>query len=1309
MLVANKLKINYGLFFSETKKTPRWMPHTGLIFFIAALLTSPQLTIAAHPMVSVGGLHTAIVKADGSIWTWGANDSGQLGNQLFDSSDAPVQAASILTAIDVAAGENHNAAIDYDGKIWTWGNNAFGQLGNGNTLNSSSPTHVPGFSAGIAVAAGANHSLALKSDKTLWAWGNNESGQLGDGTPVDRDEPVKVANLTNITNIAAGEDHSLARKSDGTVWAWGNNFLGQLGDKTNINRDEPVNVSTLSGAMSVTAGARHSLAIIESDGTVWAWGQNDFGQLGDGTTDNKNTPINIQGISGIIALAAGRSHTLALKEDGSLLAWGANDFGQLGDGTNVQQRSDPTTVVALTDVAAIAAGDSTSFAIKNNGTIWAWGENLNGLWDSGETNFSNTPVEIADIDLGISIQFASSTYSVDENAGITTVGITRHGVTAEAASVEYTAINGTATAGDDYTAVSNSINFAEGETEASFDILIAADSFSEIDETILLELSNPSPNSSLAAPSSATMTIIQEARSAIQFSSDSYTQKMSGEIAAITIERIGISEGTATVTVSTSDGTAEKGRNYIDVTQTVEFLDGETIQTVDVGLIFDEEQTSDETVILTLSNPGNGTILGEQYTATLTIEAKKPSVLELSAASYSVMEDEEKIEVTVVRSDSTDGEVTVDYATSGGTAVEGQDFEGTSGTLTFADGDSENKTIVIPITNDIEPEDLENLYIILSNPTSTPSGLASLGENSSATISIGDLEAGEFSFALASYEVGENDAFIDVKIVRSPWSQGEAGTVTVKVDSSDATAKTGDDYSAISQVLTFGDADPDEQTVTIAIKADALAEPTETFKLTLSDPTKPSTLGNRSSTIIAIIDDEPTTFKFSADEYSTSEEKGGATITIERIGYLNEAASVNFSATSQDSALPCNDIAGNACNDPLADYIPVSKTIDFPAGTSKQEIELKILTDTRAEEDETITLQLFDPTNGLQLDSAQLTITKENQAGAGIISFESAVFSAAEINKSVTVKLLREKGKDGEVSVLLETISETGPGIADAGMDYESYSEIVVFPNGVEEMEVEIILLDDAIAEDEERFAIKLSNEAGGAALGETDRAEVAIEAHSEPGIFSFEKAVYSAKENTKSVDVAIIRYGTDEKVTATVAITAALEFSGTIALSGGRTLFPETFYADITFPAQICKTIMSFRASGVSMEHRTMNAENRCEAATEQAAEAQFYADGLMGENPTTNRSINSEDLIIFPPNDNEPNEDFTVTLTLSGVEYTEKLSEEKLALGEPSLGEQTAAEIIIKDPEDNKDRGEAYPYRLKSNGTCFISSFFE
>ncbi|MFC4808170.1 fibronectin type III domain-containing protein [Paenibacillus sp. GCM10023250] len=293
--------------------------------------------------LAAGDTYSLALKRDGSVWMWGRN--------WIDGTNrvSPVQVANLSSVTAIAAGHSHNLAVKSDGTVWAWGWNVHGQLGDGSRTDRAAPVQVQGLDSVIAVAAGQLHSMALKSDGTVWAWGSNENGQNGvpggsiiyDGpyqTPY-RSVPVQIPGLDSVVAIAAGQLHNLALKSDGTVWAWGWNGSGQLGDGSTTTRPTPVQVNGLGSVSAIGAGSSHSLAV-RSDGTVWAWGHNYSGALGDGSTNNHSSPAQVAGLDSAASVATDDgAHSVAVRSDGTVWAWGYNGSGQLGDGTTTTRNA----------------------------------------------------------------------------------------------------------------------------------------------------------------------------------------------------------------------------------------------------------------------------------------------------------------------------------------------------------------------------------------------------------------------------------------------------------------------------------------------------------------------------------------------------------------------------------------------------------------------------------------------------------------------------------------------------------------------------------------------------------------------------------------------------------------------------------------------------------------------------------------------------------------------------------------------------------------------------------------------------------
>jgi alpha-tubulin suppressor-like RCC1 family protein len=324
--------------------------------------------------VAAGAYHMVGIRPDGTLWAWGWNVYGTLGDGTTTQRNAPVQIGNGYSS--VAAGSQHTAAVQADGTLWAWGDNHSGQLGDGTTTSQLVPKVIG--SGYASVAAGSSHTVAVKADGTLWAWGENLAGQVGDGTTTQRTAPVQIG--SGYASVAAGSSHTVAVKTDGTLWAWG------AGVTTATQRNGPKQIG--SGYASVAAGSDHAIAL-KADGTLWAWGWNSFGQLGDGTTAQRNAPVQIG--SGYASVAASYQHTSAVKTDGTLWAWGDNHSGQLGDGTTTQRNSP---VLVGSGFASVTAGSFHTVALKADGTLWAWGRDREGQFGDGTPTQQNAPKQI---------------------------------------------------------------------------------------------------------------------------------------------------------------------------------------------------------------------------------------------------------------------------------------------------------------------------------------------------------------------------------------------------------------------------------------------------------------------------------------------------------------------------------------------------------------------------------------------------------------------------------------------------------------------------------------------------------------------------------------------------------------------------------------------------------------------------------------------------------------------------------------------------------------------------------------------------
>jgi alpha-tubulin suppressor-like RCC1 family protein len=342
------------------------------------------------------------------VAAWGANVGGMLGDGTTTDRHRFVDVRAGTGVVQVAAGwttsSGHGLEARSDGTVWAWGDNLSGDLGDGTTTGRLAPVQVTGLTGVTQVAGGCNHSLALRSDGTVWAWGDNSAGELGRGTVTDHEvTPAPVAGLAGVVKIAAGCEYSLALRSDGTVWAWGANPVGELGTGGAASSAVPVHVTGVSRVTAIAAGWNSAVAVVLNGASVWTWGDNDSGQLGDGTLVTRTTPVRVTqlGTTHIAGAAAGGGGRIGgfaaiLGTDGSVWAWGADNTGQLGNAPAATPATRPVnTIRAGSGITQIAAGAIHMVALKSDGTVLAWGENGNGELGTGTTTPVTGPVQVA--------------------------------------------------------------------------------------------------------------------------------------------------------------------------------------------------------------------------------------------------------------------------------------------------------------------------------------------------------------------------------------------------------------------------------------------------------------------------------------------------------------------------------------------------------------------------------------------------------------------------------------------------------------------------------------------------------------------------------------------------------------------------------------------------------------------------------------------------------------------------------------------------------------------------------------------------
>jgi alpha-tubulin suppressor-like RCC1 family protein len=367
---------------------------------------SGSWTMQQHLQAVAASTWTGL-SGSGWLYAWGQGTNGQLGQGDVINRSSPVQVGTLNTWKSAAGSGYTSFAIKTDGTLWAWGNNDYGKLGinlvpvSGAPGDKSSPVQVGSLSNWLSMATGYSNALAIKTDGTLWTWGYGLFGRLGLGDTTDRSSPTQVGALTNWSKASVGFRHTAAIKADGTLWVWGNNTYGQLGQNNVTYRSSPVQIGSLTTWSFVFAGDFNSAAI-KTDGTLWTWGYNQYGALGQntGSTISRSSPVQVGSGTTWASVAfggqGGVAFTLATKTDGTLWTWGANNNGQLGQ-NDTTNRSSPVQVGSLTTWLKVAGSYNGAAAIKTDGTLWTWGKNEVGYLGQNNVIYRSSPVQVGSL------------------------------------------------------------------------------------------------------------------------------------------------------------------------------------------------------------------------------------------------------------------------------------------------------------------------------------------------------------------------------------------------------------------------------------------------------------------------------------------------------------------------------------------------------------------------------------------------------------------------------------------------------------------------------------------------------------------------------------------------------------------------------------------------------------------------------------------------------------------------------------------------------------------------------------------------
>ncbi|MEO6033813.1 MAG: Calx-beta domain-containing protein, partial [Verrucomicrobiota bacterium] len=645
------------------------------------------------------------------------------------------------------------------------------------------------------------------------------------------------------------------------------------------------------------------------------------------------------------------------------------------------------------------------------------------------------------------IEFSSAQFEVNENGTNAVISVRRFGGTAGEISVHVTTSDGSAQAGTDFSPVSIDLTFAEGESIQSFAVPIIDNDFIEADKAVNMTLSSTT-GEFLGNQTAATL-LIRNDDGGISFSSPTYrfAENSPSGTALINIIRTGSSIGTASVDfLTTTNGTATPANDFTVVTNTIFFREGETNKVVSIPLVNDAIIEGDETVTLLLTNATGG-ILSAPTAAILVIvdDDSGQGNLMFSQVNYTVAESAGFATVSVIRTNGSQGFITVDFSAGGGTALPGSDYAPTNGTLVFGDGEV-SKSFSVKIFDDALPEGDEFVNITLSNPTG---GALVLGTNE-VVLTIADNDVA-FSFSTPAYVINEGDGDVTLTVRRENGSQGVA---VVSYQTTSGSALAGLDYIETSNTLVFADGET-FKTFSVSVLQDSLVEGDEFFFVNLVNPSAGTQLGSPTNALVTITDDD-SSMSLSAAEYTVDEGGTNVTIRVVRTNSSSGTVSVNF-ATSNATAIASSD------------FIGTNVTLVFLPGETAKAIVIPIIDDVLVEGNESFTVRLTNPATGVALGNpaiATVTII-DNDAG---LRFSSPTYRLSESGVSATITVLRTTVTNTTVSVNYRTTD----GTAREGLDYLNASGVLIFTNGETARTFVVPVIDDTLIEGDETVLISL-------------------------------------------------------------------------------------------------------------------------------------------------------------------------------------------------------------------------------------------
>ena len=701
------------------------------------------------------------------------------------------------------------------------------------------------------------------------------------------------------------------------------------------------------------------------------------------------------------------------------------------------------------------------------------------------------------------LQFTAATYTAGEDAGSVVISVGRTGDTSGAVSVGYATSNGTATAGPgaDYIAANGTLDFGPGETTKTFSVAVNEDTLDEPDETVNLTLSNPTGGATLGAQTTATLNITDnDAQPTLQFSSATYTVGEGGPTASINVTRTGGTNAGVSVNYATSNGTATAGSDYTAASGTLTFAENETSKSFNVTITNDTLDEPNETVNLTLSGPAGGATLGAQTTAALTI-ADDDATPALSIDDVAVDEGSAgntPATFTVTLTGASAQTVTVNYATSDGTATQPADYASKSGTITYNPGETGTRTVTVSVVGDTADEPNETFNVTLSGVTnatiSDNTGVGTIRDDDGLpSLSVGDVTVTEGN-------AGPTTATFTVSLLPA---SGQA--VSVNYATADGTATQPGDYEAAGGTVNFGIGET-TKTVTVNVNGDTSVESNETFFVNLSNPSNATVTDGQGQ---GTINNDDTAL--SINDVTVNENAGSIAFTVSLSQPTVNNVTVNYATADGTGATPAN--AGS-------DYTATSDKLNIPAGATSGTITVMVSNDNTYEPNETFFVNLSSPTNAT-ISDAQGQGTIANDEAASTFQFGSSTYSVSEGASAVAVTVTRTGSTAGGVSVNYSTV----PVSATAGTDYTHTNGTLSFAEGDTSKTFTVTVIDDTLDEADETLGLVLSSPYGGT-LGTPDGVPLTITDNDAPPTLQFGAPTYTVGEGGATASINVTRTG---------------------------------------------------------------------------------------------------------------------------------------------------------------------------------------